>query len=201
MPAGSRTAGSWSGSSVIRIWHPPSRRWAWRSRRPSGWMCARLDLGPRRLGRRPTLAPHAIAADRLGSAAGGEARREARRVAAQAAAELELQDALGVARVLEQRERARVADLELDAPRLGARIDPHDPAALQDRPHAAGLIRAAVGALLILGLGAQLGAGGILGSQRGERLAPHSEELLYRQLRFRVSPLAVVVLVQASAAV
>src|SRR2546421_293162 len=120
MPAGSRTAGSSSGSSVIRTWHPPSRRWAWRSKRSSGWMCARLD------------------------------------------------------------------DLELGASRLGARIDPHDAATLQHRPHAAGLIRARVGADPVLALWLQARPRSVLGSHGLEQLALYAQELLYRQLRFRV---------------
>ena len=86
--------------------------------------------------------------------------------------------------------RAWVIDAQLVA------VDRDRAGAVKHRPHAAGLIRAAVGAGDVLALGDQRGSRGILGTDRCERLTRGAEQLLDRQLGVTVAALAEVVLEQ-----
>ena len=70
------------------------------------------------------------------------------------------------------------------------------PDALDDRPHPARLVRAGVGARLVLGLGRDQHVGSVLGADRRQRLTRHAQQRLDLQLGLHVGALAVVVGVQ-----
>ena len=114
-------------------------------------------------------------------------RREARRVARHAVADLELEHALGVVRVLDEREAARAG-----RPRRAA-VDAHLAVAVEHaptrRPPRTGRSRRPAGRRSARGSSAP---GVVLGAQRRERLALDAEQLLDLALGLRVGALAVV---------
>src|SRR4051812_18609476 len=98
-------------------------------------------------------AEQASPAASLSGGAGGArirgTRREARLKARHALADLELEHALGVVRVLDERVDARPVDDEL------APVDAHAAVAVEHRPRAARLVGPGVGPFLVAGLGLQ----------------------------------------------
>jgi len=116
-------------------------------------------------------------------------------VAGHAAADLELEHGGRVVRMLDEREAARLRDR--DRPAVGD----HVARALQHRPHGARLVRAAVGARLVLRLRRQQDPGRVLRPDRRHRLGLDAQQLLDLPLGLVVGTLAVVQRVQRAAGV
>src|SRR3954451_19406453 len=113
-----------------------------------------------------------------------DAGREGHRVARHATADAQVEDARGVALVLDEGMGPGMVDGDrapVDGDLAGAR---------EDRPHAARLVGAGVGARLLGGRRGDERAGIVLGTHGLDRIALDVQQLLDRALGLRVGPLA-----------